>query len=85
MKVRDALLEACPARLKAVLMSTIAIVLGMLPMAAGIGASGREMRQPMGIVSIGGVLVSAVFTLVLIPLLYDMLGGKRKGKAPVEG
>ncbi len=84
-KVRDALLEACPARLKAILMSTIAIILGMLPMAAGIGASGREMRQPMGIVSIGGVLVSAVFTLVLIPLLYDMLGGKRKKKAPVEG
>ncbi|HDP94962.1 MAG TPA: efflux RND transporter permease subunit [Candidatus Aminicenantes bacterium] len=79
-KVRDALLTACPARLKAILMSTIAIILGMLPMAAGIGASGRELRQPMGIVSIGGVLVSAVFTLVLIPVLYDMLSGKIKQK-----
>jgi len=83
--VRNALMTACPARLKAILMSTIAIVLGMLPMAAGIGASGRELRQPLGIVSIGGVLVSAVFTLVLIPLLYDMVSGRRDKDAPVEG
>jgi HAE1 family hydrophobic/amphiphilic exporter-1 len=83
-KVRDALLQACPARLKAILMSTIAIILGMLPMAVGIGASGRELRQPMGIVSIGGVLVSALFTLILIPVLYDMLSGKgaERGESP---
>jgi HAE1 family hydrophobic/amphiphilic exporter-1 len=66
---REAMIEACPTKLKAILMSNIAIVLGMLPMALGMGASGAEMRQPMGIVIIGGIVSSTVFTLYLIPAL----------------
>ena len=65
-----ALLEACPVKFKAIVMATIAIILGMLPMALGIGAAGKELRQPMGIVSIGGLIVSSVFTLLVIPTLY---------------
>jgi HAE1 family hydrophobic/amphiphilic exporter-1 len=67
--VKEALLEACPVKLKPVLMSNIAIVLGMLPMALGIGDSGAEIRQPMGIVIVGGIISSMVLTLLLIPSL----------------
>ncbi len=69
-KVQQALIEACPTKLKPIVMSTVAIMLGMAPLALGIGSSGVEIRQPMGIVSIGGLLVSAVLTLVVIPALY---------------
>lgn len=70
--VHDALLEACPTKLKPILMSSIAIILGMLPMAMGIGASGKEFRQPMGIVSIGGLVVSTLLSLLVIPTLYNL-------------
>ena len=66
----DALLEACPTKFKPILMSTIAIIMGMLPMALGIGSSGAEMRQPLGIVSIGGLIVSTIMTLFTIPAFY---------------
>ncbi len=70
--VHDALLEACPVKLKPILMSSIAIILGMLPMALGIGTSGKEFRQPMGIVSIGGLVVSTILSLIVIPTLYNL-------------
>jgi HAE1 family hydrophobic/amphiphilic exporter-1 len=72
MNVHDALLEAGPVKLKPIIMSTIAIILGMLPMAMGFGAAGREFRQPMGIVSIGGLVVSTLLALVVIPALYNL-------------
>ncbi|MDR2054190.1 MAG: efflux RND transporter permease subunit [Treponema sp.] len=59
----EAMLKACPAKLKAILMSNIAIILGMIPMALGIGASLAEMRQPMGVITIGGIVSSTVLTL----------------------
>ena len=68
--VREALLIACPVKLKPILMSNIAIILGMLPMALGIGDSGQEFRQSMGIVSIGGMIVSTLLTLYVIPAMY---------------
>ena len=67
---KDALLEAGPTKLKPILMSSIAIILGMLPMALGIGSAGAEMRQALGVVSIGGIAVSTIFTLFVIPALY---------------
>jgi len=70
MNVHDALLAAGPVKLKPIIMATVAIILGMLPMALGIGAAGREFRQPMGIVSIGGLIVSSLLALVVIPALY---------------
>lgn len=66
----DALLEAGEHKLKPIVMSTLSIVIGMLPMAMGIGGSGREFRTAMGIVSIGGLLVSSFLTLVIIPAFY---------------
>lgn len=69
---RTALIEACPTKLKPILMATIAIILGMLPMALGIGASGAEIRQPMGIVAIGGLIVSSLLALIVIPSVLNL-------------
>lgn len=69
---RTALIEACPTKLKPILMATIAIILGMLPMALGIGASGSEIRQPMGIVAIGGLIVSSLLALIVIPSVLNL-------------
>jgi HAE1 family hydrophobic/amphiphilic exporter-1 len=77
--VREALIRACPAKLKAILMSNIAVILGVIPMAMGIGASLAEMRQPMGIVVAGGIVSSMIMTLWLIPCLEFVLSKKKKG------
>ncbi|MCE5249398.1 efflux RND transporter permease subunit [bacterium] len=80
MSIGAALLEACPTKLKPILMSNIAIILGMLPMALGIGSSGKEMRQPMGVVSIGGLIVSTMLSLFFIPVVYNMISRKKRIK-----
>ncbi|MDD2332520.1 MAG: efflux RND transporter permease subunit, partial [Candidatus Cloacimonetes bacterium] len=66
----DALIEAGKMKLKPIIMSTLSIVIGMMPMALGIGSAGKEFRQSMGIVSIGGLMVSTFLTLVIIPAFY---------------
>ena len=68
--VHDALMEAGKMKLKPIVMSTLAIIVGMLPMAIGIGSTGAEMTRPMGIVSIGGLIVSTFLTLIIIPAFY---------------
>ncbi len=75
--VRDALIEACPTKLKPIVMSTLAIILGMLPLAIGVGSSGVEMRQPLGVVSIGGLLVSTILTLFVIPAFYYLFEDRK--------
>ena len=66
---QQALIKASPVKLRPILMSTGAIILGMLPMAMGWGDQGAEMRQPMGIVQIGGLLASTVLCLFVVPSL----------------
>jgi HAE1 family hydrophobic/amphiphilic exporter-1 len=80
MDLRSALLEACPTKLKAIIMSNLASILGMLPMALGIGASGAEIRQPMGIVTIGGILSATFLTLLVIPAVEILIGKNRTAK-----
>ena len=75
---KDALLVAGPEKLKPILMSSLAIMLGMLPMALGIGSAGAEMRQGMGVVSIGGVGISTFLTLFVIPSIYFLFSRNRK-------
>ncbi len=70
MKVKDALIKAAPEKLKPIIMSTTAIILGLLPMALGIGSAGKEMRIPLGIVSIGGLVASTFLTLFVIPVAF---------------
>ncbi|MDP2151618.1 MAG: efflux RND transporter permease subunit [Parvibaculum sp.] len=69
---REALLEAGPVRLRPILMTTFAIVFGMLPIAMGVG-EGAETRAPMAIATVGGLITSLFLTLVVIPVAYDLL------------
>ncbi|HUV03706.1 MAG TPA: efflux RND transporter permease subunit [Armatimonadota bacterium] len=66
-----AILEAGPTRLRPILMTTFAMIFGMLPTALKLGR-GSEMRAPMAIAVIGGLIVSALLTLVVIPTLYTI-------------
>jgi HAE1 family hydrophobic/amphiphilic exporter-1 len=68
---REAILEAGPVRLRPILMTTFAMVFGMLPVAFGMG-EGSESRAPMGIAVIGGLLTSLFLTLVVVPAAYDL-------------
>ena len=68
---RDAILEAGPVRLRPILMTTFAMVFGMLPVAAGLG-EGAETRSPMGVAVIGGLLTSLFLTLIVVPAAYDL-------------
>jgi len=68
----EALLEAAPVRLRPILMTNVAIAIALVPQALGSGA-GAVFRVPMAVVTIGGVLVAAVFTLFLIPVIYTKL------------
>jgi multidrug efflux pump subunit AcrB len=70
--VKDAILEAGQVRLRPILMTTMAMIFGMLPMAIGVGTGG-EMLAPMGRAVIGGVITSTVLTLVIVPVLYTYL------------
>lgn len=70
--VVEALMTAAPARLRAIVMSNVAIVFALIPQALSSG-SGASFRVPMAVVTIGGVLLSAVFTLFLIPVMYQKL------------
>jgi HAE1 family hydrophobic/amphiphilic exporter-1 len=70
--VRDAILEAGPIRLRPILMTTLAMIFGMIPAAVGIGA-GSELRQPMGIAVIGGLITSTLLTLVVVPVAYSLI------------
>jgi HAE1 family hydrophobic/amphiphilic exporter-1 len=81
MSAKEALIEGAPTKLKPIIMSTAAIILGMLPLALGIGAAGSEMRMPLGVVSIGGLIVSAILTLFVIPAFYYVSSSKKESKA----
>ena len=78
-----AITEACHARLRPILMTTLTTALGLLPMAIGVG-EGSEVRTPMAITVIGGLLVSTLLTLVVIPVVYSMLDRKNWAEVQVS-
>jgi len=71
-----AIMEAGGARLRPILMTTLTTTLGLTPMAIGFG-EGSELRTPMAITVIGGLLVSTLLTLVVIPVVYSLLDRKK--------
>jgi len=71
-----AIIEAGNARLRPILMTSLTTALGLLPMAAGFG-EGAEIRAPMAIAVIGGLAVSTLLTLIVIPVVYSLLDRKR--------
>ena len=70
MRVRDAVLQAAGTRFRPILMTTCAMIFGMLPLSLGF-AEGGEWRQAMGTVIIGGLLSSLILTLFLVPMVYE--------------
>jgi hydrophobe/amphiphile efflux-1 (HAE1) family protein len=70
--VRGALLEACPVRLRPIVMTSVATIAGAVPAALAIGP-GAESRVPMAIAVIGGVLFSTVLTLYVVPCFYSVM------------
>jgi preprotein translocase subunit SecF len=71
MSVKDALVEAGKIRLRPILMTTLCTLFGLLPLALGLG-SGAELQRPLAIAVIGGLAVSTVITLVVIPVFYSL-------------
>jgi HAE1 family hydrophobic/amphiphilic exporter-1 len=86
--VKDAVLHAAPLRLRPILMTTLASVGGMLPIALGIEA-GSQTQAPLGTVVVGGLLFSTTLSLIVVPTLYlwvaqhvePRLGGFHRGEA----
>jgi hydrophobic/amphiphilic exporter-1 (mainly G- bacteria), HAE1 family len=72
LSVEDAILKAGPIRLRPILMTTMAMILGMLPSAMGRGEGG-EFRAPISIATIGGLITSTALTLVVVPVAYLLL------------
>jgi HAE1 family hydrophobic/amphiphilic exporter-1 len=72
MSQRDAILDACHERARPIIMTTLAMMAGMLPTALGIG-TGSEFRQPMAVAVIGGLITSTVLSLVLVPVVYEIV------------
>ncbi len=68
----EAILEACPLRIRPIMMTALTTILAMLPMSLGIG-EGAEMMQPMSIVMISGMIVATIVTLLFTPVYYSLL------------
>jgi len=77
LSLRDAILEAGEVRLRPIVMTTVTTVLGLLPMALGIGR-GADLRAPMAISVIGGLLVATALTLIVVPVVYSVIEDVRR-------
>jgi multidrug efflux pump len=72
LSINDAVAEAAKIRLRPILMTSLATIFGILPIAIGLGAGG-EARRPLGIAVVGGMAVSTFLTMVLVPVVYTFL------------
>ena len=86
--VDAALLDACPIRLRPVLMTSLTVILALLPAALGLGA-GAATNGPLAVAVIGGMVSSTLLTLVVVPAVYSLVenrrGRRRGGKTPKGG
>jgi HAE1 family hydrophobic/amphiphilic exporter-1 len=82
----EAIYQGCLIRFRPIMMTTMAALLGAVPLALGLG-SGGEARRPMGLAVVGGLMVSQLMTLYLTPVVYtymsSLLGWWRRRRAPV--
>jgi HAE1 family hydrophobic/amphiphilic exporter-1 len=79
----EAVVASGKSRLRPVLMTSVTTILGMLPMALGLG-NGSELWQPMGIAIIGGMTFSTLLTLFIVPVLYTMFQLRKEQKAGIK-
>ncbi|MBI5141361.1 MAG: efflux RND transporter permease subunit [Nitrospirae bacterium] len=77
MSRREAILQAGPVRLRPILMTTFAMVLGMMPIALGLG-EGSETRAPMAVATVGGLITSLFLTLLVVPVAYDVFDAAKR-------
>jgi len=81
-----ALREACPIRLRPILMTALSMIFGVLPVALAIG-EGAEARAPMAVATAGGMVVSTLVTLLIVPVVYslvDIFSERVLGRASVR-
>ena len=85
--VNDAVVGAAVIRLRPILMTTLATIFGILPLAIGLGA-GAESRRPLGVAVVGGMVFSTLFTLIVVPVVYTLMarfaGAPREAQSPAE-
>ncbi len=81
---REALIEACRERARPIVMTTVAMMAGMLPTALSLG-KGSEFRQPMAIAVIGGLITSTVLSLLLVPVVYEFVDDFERWLARLMG
>jgi HAE1 family hydrophobic/amphiphilic exporter-1 len=74
--LRDAILEAGSVRLRPIVMTTVTTVLGLSPMALGLGR-GADLRAPLAIAVIGGLSVATILTLIVVPVVYSLVESGR--------
>ncbi len=82
--LREAVIQAGPVRLRPILMTTLAMIFGMMPIAIGIG-EGAETRAPMAMATIGGLLTSLLLTLVVVPVAYDLFEEYKEKRMTKKG
>jgi len=80
MERMDAIREAARLRLRPIMMTTLTTVLGLMPMAFGLG-EGSEMRTPMAITVMGGLITSTLLTLIVVPVMYSLLDRRSDAKS----
>ena len=81
MPLREAVIEGSMVRQRPILMSSITTVFGLIPLSLGLG-EGAELQRPLGIAVIGGLLFSTFLTLILIPVVYELVEKGREKKRP---
>ncbi len=83
MSLTDAILTAAPIRLRPILMTSVSTIAAAFPIALGIG-TGAETRQPMALAIIGGVFVSTMFSLLVVPCAYSIMARFERGRRNME-
>ena len=78
--LREAIVRGGKTRLKPILMTSLTTIVGLVPMAIGLG-SGAEVRTPLGRAVLGGMITSGLITLILVPTLYWLVEQRRAARA----
>ncbi len=82
--LKEAIIEGAIARLRPILMTTLTTILGLLPLAFGLGGQGSQIQAPMAITIIGGQIAGTLLLLIIIPALYYVFSRRGANKTDVE-